>query len=130
MISPSPRSCFRAVGGTFAIWLALADGNLNAANLPIQNSSNVRDFGAVADGKSLDTPAINQAIDTATAAGGGTVLVPAGTYLSGSIHLQSNIRLLIDAGATILAAPQELSDYDETKPYPEPIPSTQTLSIE
>jgi len=48
-------------------------------------------------------PGHHQAIDTAVAVGGGTVLVPAGTYLSGSIHLQSNIHLLIDAGATIWA---------------------------
>jgi polygalacturonase len=65
----------------------------------------------------LDNPAINRAIDAAVAAGGGTVLVPAGTYLCGSIHLQSNIHLLIDAGATILGAPQSLNAYDETEPY-------------
>ena len=46
------------------------------------------------------------------------MLVPAGTYLSGSIHLQSNIHLLIDAGATILGAPQDLNAYDETEPFP------------
>ena len=50
--------------------------------------------------------------------GGGTVLVPAGTYLSGSIHLRSNIHLLIDAGATILGAPQKMNAYDETEPFP------------
>ena len=44
--------------------------------------------------------------------GGGTVLVPAGVYLCGSIHLQSNIHLVIDAGATILGAPQNLNAYD------------------
>jgi polygalacturonase len=73
---------------------------------------NVRNFGAVGDGKNLDSPAINKAIEAATEAGGGTVLVPAGTYLSGSIHLQSNIHLLIDAGATILGAPQKMLAYD------------------
>ena len=78
---------------------------------------NVRDFGATGDGKTLDNPAINRAIDAAAAAGGGTVLVPAGTYLSGSIHLESNIHLLIDAGATILGAPQSMNAYDETEPY-------------
>lgn len=81
------------------------------------NFFNVRSFGAVGDGKQLDSPAINQAIDAAAKAGGGTVLVPAGTYLSGSIHLKSNIHLLIDAGATILGAPQNLNAYDETEPF-------------
>src|ERR1035438_10393239 len=79
---------------------------------------NVRTFGAVGDGKQLDSPAINKAIDAAAEAGGGFVLVPAGTYLSGSIHLQSNIHLLVDAGATILGAPQDMNDYDETEPFP------------
>ena len=78
---------------------------------------NVRDYGAAGAGQALDSPAINKAIAACAAAGGGTVLMPAGTYLSGSIRLQSNIRLLIDAGATILGAPQEMNAYDETEPY-------------
>jgi polygalacturonase len=78
---------------------------------------NVRDYGATGDGKNLDSPGINNAIDAAAAAGGGTVLVPAGTYLSGSIHLRSNIHFEIGAGATILGAPQELNAYDETEAY-------------
>jgi len=82
------------------------------------NYFNVRSFGAVGDGNQLDSPAINRAIDAAVRVGGGTVLVAAGTYLCGSIHLQSNIHLLIDAGATILGAPQKLNAYDETEPFP------------
>src|SRR6185437_8528299 len=57
--------------------------NLVQAAAPDQNIFNVRSFGAVGDGKNLDSPAINQAIDAAVAVGGGTVLLPAGTYLSG-----------------------------------------------
>ena len=53
----------------------------------------VRAFGANGDGKTLDTPAINRAISTGAAKGGGTVRFPAGTYLSVSIHLKSNIAL-------------------------------------
>lgn len=64
----------------------------------------VRAFGAKGDGKTLDTPAINKAIATAASKGGGTVRFPAGTYLSVSIHLKSNISLYIDQGATIVAA--------------------------
>jgi polygalacturonase len=78
---------------------------------------NVRDYGAVGDGKNLDSPAIDKAIEAAASQGGGTVRVPAGTYLSGSIHLKSNIHLVIDAGATLLGAPQSLNAYDETEPY-------------
>jgi polygalacturonase len=78
---------------------------------------NVRKFGAAGDGRKLDSPAINKAIDACAKSGGGTVLIPAGTYLSGSIHLQSNIHLLIDAGATILGAPQTLNAYDKIEAY-------------
>jgi len=92
-------------------------GVLNAADSAGKNFFNVRDYGAVGDGKNLDSPAIDKAINAAAEAGGGTVLVPAGIYLSGSIHLQSNIHLLVDAGATILGAPQAMNAYDETEPY-------------
>jgi polygalacturonase len=78
---------------------------------------NVRDFGATGDGQTLDSPAINKAIDACADAGGGTVLVPPGTYLSGSIRLKSNIHFQIDAGATILGAPQSMNAYDETESY-------------
>jgi polygalacturonase len=64
----------------------------------------VKTFGAIGDGKTVDTAAINKAIDAAHAAGGGTVQFPPGTYLSFSIHLQSNIALYLEHGATILAA--------------------------
>ena len=64
----------------------------------------VRAFGATGDGKKLDTEAINKAIEAAAAAGGGTVLVPAGTYLSFSIRLKSHITLQLEAGATLVAA--------------------------
>ena len=64
----------------------------------------VRAFGALGDGKHIDSQAINDAIDAASAHGGGTVVVPAGDYLCYSIRLKSNIRLELDAGATIVAA--------------------------
>lgn len=78
---------------------------------------NVRSFGATGGGKTLDNPAIDRAIRAAAAAGGGTVFVPAGTYLSGSIHLTNNINLFLDAGAVILGAPQNLNAYDKTEPW-------------
>ncbi len=77
----------------------------------------VKSFGALGDGQHLDSPAINRAIQSVADAGGGTVLVPAGNYLSGSIHLRSNVHLLLDAGATILGASQSMNVYDETEPW-------------
>jgi len=91
-----------------------------AAEVAADHFYNVRAFGATGDGKTLDSPAINKAIDACAGAGGGTVHLPAGTYLSGSIHLKSNIHLLIDAGATILGAPQSMDAYDLEEPFDGP----------
>ncbi|MGB3005548.1 MAG: glycosyl hydrolase family 28-related protein [Chitinophagaceae bacterium] len=74
---------------------------------------NVKNYGAKGDGKNIDSDAINKAIEEAAKTGGGTVFLPAGTYLSGSIRMKSNINMYLDAGAVLLAAPQneELKDY-------------------
>ena len=64
----------------------------------------VRDFGAKADGSTFDTPAINNAIEAAVNAGGGTVYFGPGKYLCFSIHLRSRVALFLDAGSTIVAA--------------------------
>jgi polygalacturonase len=64
----------------------------------------VRAFGAKGDGQAIDTPAIVAAIAAAAAAGGGTVYLPAGTYASYSIRLQSHVTLQLGPGATLLAA--------------------------
>src|SRR5215469_13857696 len=65
----------------------------------------VRACGARGDGNTVDSPAINAAIDAAANVGGGTVIFPAGVYASYSIHLKSNVALFLQQGATILAAP-------------------------
>ena len=94
------------------VCLAVACAFVSSTRLPVSLATpatdapvyNVKTFGATGDNKTLDTSAINKAIDTAAAAGGGTVYFPAGNYLSVSIHLQSNIALYLDQGATIIAA--------------------------
>jgi polygalacturonase len=58
-------------------------------------------YGAVPDGKTLATSAIAQAIEACTKAGGGRVLVPAGTFLTGAVHLLSNVELHVGEGATL-----------------------------
>ena len=73
----------------------------------------VKDYGAIGDGKALDTAAINAAIDAAAKVGiGGVVYFPAGIYLSGSIHLKSNTVLYLSKDATILGAPNNINAYD------------------
>src|SRR4051812_32623559 len=78
----------------------------------------VRDYGAIGDGKAVDTDAINKAIDAAAAnPTGGEVVLPAGRYLSFSIRLKSNVTLRLDAAATLIAAePGPLGSYDAPEP--------------
>ncbi|ATC64106.1 glycoside hydrolase [Nibricoccus aquaticus] len=68
------------------------------------------EFGAVADGKTLATAAIRKAIEAAHAAGGGRVVIPAGVFATGAIHLKSNVNLHVSEGAT-LAFSTDPKDY-------------------
>lgn len=63
---------------------------------------NILDFGAIADGKTMATANIKKAIETCSKNGGGKVLVPAGKFLTGAIHLESNVNLNLEEGAEIL----------------------------
>jgi polygalacturonase len=78
----------------------------------------VRAYGATGDGQTLDTDAINKAIEAAAAAGGGTVEFPAGTYLSFSIRLKSHITLHLGQGCVIVAAKEApgFGSYDTAEP--------------
>jgi polygalacturonase len=82
----------------------------------------VRAYGATGDGQTLDHDAINRAIDAAANQGGGTVVFPAGDYLSYTIRLKSQITLHLGPGATIIAAdpPPEgqPGGYDAPEPNP------------
>ena len=77
---------------------------------------NVRNFGATGDGKTVDTPAINKAIEAVAAAGGGTLVFPAGTYMCFTIRLKSHVDLYLSHGCTIQAAdspkPGESTGYN------------------
>lgn len=84
-----------ATGGA----LAQTGGEPQLRTLQTAPTFNVRSFGASGDGKTIDSPAINQAIHAASQAGGGTVLFPAGTYASYSIHLQSSVALYLACGS-------------------------------
>jgi polygalacturonase len=76
----------------------------------------VHRYGATGDGKTVDTPAINKAIEAIAAGGGGTLFFPAGTYLCFTIRLQSKVSLYLSRGCTILAAdsprPGEATGYN------------------
>jgi len=88
-------------------------------NFPIPKFStktyNVKDFGATGGGETNDTSAINQAIEKCNADGGGTVTFPAGRYAAGSIHLKSNVRLLLDTNAVIFG---QVGAFEQPEPNP------------
>lgn len=92
--------------------------NTSSQSPAARRGYDVRDFGAKGDGKTLDTDSINKAIEAAHAAGGGTVHFPAGTYLTFSIRLKSNIALYLDQGSTILAA--DPAEHKGAYDLPEP----------
>lgn len=71
--------------------------------------------GAKADGKTLNTVLINHTVDRLNKRGGGTLFFPAGTYLTGAIHLKSNITLELEAGATLLFSDR----FDDYLPFVE-----------
>lgn len=70
----------------------------------------ISDFGAVADGKTLNTAAIQKSIDEAAASGGGVVAIPEGTWRSGSIFLKPGVELNLAENAVLLGS-NEISDY-------------------
>jgi hypothetical protein len=98
------------------IGLVAAGNSLSAGETLTKNANAglrffpARDFGATGDGKTLDTAAINRAVEACHAAGGGVVYLAPGTYLSGTVVLQSNVTLYLEAGATLLGS-KELADY-------------------
>jgi polygalacturonase len=99
-------------GGAAEPWLS--SGRATEANAPPKAISgpavNVLDFGAVGDGRTLCTAALQAAINACADAGGGKVFVPPGKYLTGPIFLKSNLEFEVQAGATLLGS-TNLSDY-------------------
>ena len=117
ILLPMPRV---AITATWVLALLLSCLVLPCAASDAEFS--IRDFGATGDGNTLDTAAIQAAIDAAAHAGGGTVTFPAGSYLSHSIRLSSHITLRLGPGATLIAADPppagQAGGYDPAEPNP------------
>jgi Pectate lyase superfamily protein len=88
-------------------------------SLPLSAAApfDIRDYGAKGDGVAKDTAAIQKAIDAAEKTGGGTVIAPAGRYLSGTVHLKSNVTLHLSPGAVILMSTDN-ADFDPYEKLP------------
>lgn len=125
-LSNTPRRDFlRMAGAGTAIGLYGPSSKATAApavdrTLPCFD---VRLFGATGDGRTIDSAAINKAIEAAQANGGGTVHIGAGHYLCYSIRLRSQVALYLDPGAILIAAdplPEgQAGGYDDPEPDPE-----------
>lgn len=73
-------------------------------------SVSITEYGAVGDGESFETDALQSAIDACADAGGGTVRVPPGEYLTGTVELRDHVRLHLETGATIMGS-SDVNDY-------------------
>jgi polygalacturonase len=102
---------FGALGLGSALGSTLPEAHATPHSAPAAGAPglfDIRNYGAVGDGKVVDSPAINKAIEAAAAAGGGTVVFTAGNWLSFSIRLKSHVGLYLAQGATIVAAESPL----------------------
>lgn len=94
----------------FAVLLLAFSISSTTANDPVSRFFNVCDYGAVGDGSTSCTDAINRAVAECNSAGGDVVLFPEGRFLSGTIHLKSNITLKLESGARLIGTP-DLQSY-------------------
>lgn len=100
------RRKFVKMGLTGAGALLAGFSGVSAEILPAleEKKFNILDFGAVGDGRKLCTDAIQKTIDTCFKQGGGQVIVPSGTFLTGSVVLKSKVHLHLEQGAVLLAS--------------------------
>ncbi|MDD3586155.1 MAG: glycosyl hydrolase family 28 protein [Thermoguttaceae bacterium] len=79
---------------------------------------NITEFGAIGDGKTINTKAIQQAVDECAKNGGGTIVIPPGTFVCGTIFLKNNTELRLAPGAILKASPNR-DDYCKLDAYPQ-----------
>jgi polygalacturonase len=99
-----------------ALGSAISHHQAVPSHLPAANkvSLNIRDFGAVGDGKTKDTVAIQQTIDRCAILGGDEVIIPEGNYFTGAIQLRSNVTIRFAQGAILTGSP-DFDDYPVTQ---------------
>ena len=101
--------------GRISMWILVGITCLLAGEsaIAVEEMYDVRDYGAKPDGKTLCTTSIQTAIDKCSESGGGTVYLPPGTFLSGTIYFKSGVTLRLAAGCTLLGS-KNLKDYPPT----------------
>ena len=119
-------NCLTLILSLVVLPLCAAEDIFAPPNFPLptfpSRTYNVKDFGATGGGVVNDTPAIDKAIAKCNADGGGSVIFPAGRYAAGSIHLMSNVRLLLDQNAVIFGLagafePAEPNRFDKYQDF-------------
>ena len=114
--------------------LMACSSGLSAQKLPViqptsfkKDSTYITKFGAIADGQTLNTQAINAAIDACNKKGGGVVVVPAGLWATGPITLKSNVNLHLKKGA-VLQFTKDFNQYQLVEGNWEGIPQMRNQS--
>src|SRR5579872_4789573 len=101
------------------LWIAaclLALSSPVIAQQPHRSDYRITDFGAIGDGTTLNTKAIQRTVDSCSHQGGGRIIVPAGNFVTGSIRLFSNMEVCLEAGATLTGSPDN-KDYLHQKDF-------------
>ena len=94
----------RMIKSLLLLFVFAALASLAGAEPAAPKVFNIKNYGAIGAGIAMETEAIQKTIDACHAAGGGTVLVPAGDFLSGTIQLRSNITFSFDYGGSLLGS--------------------------
>jgi hypothetical protein len=121
MFLASCRLALGVLGALGAIGLAgcagggAASSPVAPAAAPAARTCDARAFGAIGDGRTKDTAALQRAIDACSTGAGGTVVLARGAFLSGTIVLHSHVTLRIETGATLLGS-QDDADYPTQRP--------------
>jgi polygalacturonase len=92
-------------------------GSVVCAQINKPRIFNIKTYGAVGDGVAVNTVAIQKAIDVCSESGGGTVWIPAGRFVIGTVQIKSNVTLSLDYGAELLGS-QSMKDYPIDKLRP------------
>jgi hypothetical protein len=104
------RSLLPFLVGVPLLLLVLGGPAVSAPAVPADVFS-IADFGALPDGRTVNTAAVRKAVDRCAEAGGGRVLIPTGTWVTGTIFLRSGVELHLEQGAVLLGS-EDLADYE------------------